>query len=84
MYNELKDPANGYFSPTGVPCNANDVLNYYDGDGCNARIVYTPPDDRPLRILVNTAHKHETGAFVLRVTAGPTITNVKGQCLSEN
>ena len=54
------------------------------GDGCNARIVYTPPDDRPLRIIVNTAHKHETGAFVLRISAGPTITNVKGQCLSEN
>ncbi len=54
------------------------------GDGCNARIVYTPPDDRPLRIIVNTAHKHETGAFVLRISAGPTITNVKGQCLSGN
>jgi len=54
------------------------------GDGCNARIVYTPPDNRPLRIIVNTAHKHETGAFVLRVSAGPTITNVKGQCLSGN
>lgn len=51
------------------------------GDGCNARLVYTPPDDRPLRVIVNTAHKHETGAFTLRVSAGPTITNVKGQCL---
>ena len=54
------------------------------GDGCNARIVYTPPDDRPLRIIVNTAQKHETGPFVLRVSAGPTITNVKGRCLSGN
>ena len=52
------------------------------GNGCDARIVYTPPDERPLRIIVNTARKHETGPFVLRIRAGLTITDVKGQCLS--
>jgi hypothetical protein len=54
------------------------------GSGCNARIVYTPLDDRPLRIIVNTAQKHETGPYVLRVSAGLTITDVKGRCLSGN
>jgi len=54
------------------------------GSGCDARIVYTPLDDRPLRIIVNTAQKHETGAYVLRVSAGLTITDVKGRCLSGN
>jgi hypothetical protein len=52
------------------------------GDDCNARIVYTPLDDRPLRVLVNSAHKHETGPYTLRVSTGPTLTDVKGQCLS--
>lgn len=50
------------------------------GNACNARLVYTPSDDRPVRIIVNTARKHETGRYVLRVRAGPTITDVKGQC----
>ena len=50
------------------------------GNACNARVVYTPPDDRPLRVIVNTARKHETGRYVLRVSAGLTITDVKGQC----
>jgi len=56
------------------------VENDDGGNACNARLVYTPPDDRPVRIIVNTARKHETGAFVLRVSAGLTITDVKGQC----
>jgi len=50
------------------------------GSACNARIVYTPPDERPLRIIVNTARKHEIGPYVLRVSAGLTITDVKGRC----
>lgn len=50
------------------------------GNACNARLVYTPPDDRPVRIIVNTVRKHETGRYVLRVSAGLTITDVKGQC----
>jgi serine protease Do len=54
------------------------------GNACNARLVYTPPDDRPLRIIVNTARKHETGPYVLRVSAGLTITDVKGQCARGN
>jgi len=54
------------------------------GNACNARLVYTPPDDRPVRIIVNTARKHETGHYVLRVSAGLTITDVKGQCARGN
>ncbi len=50
------------------------------GDACNARLVYTPPDDRPLRIVVNTARARETGRFVLRVTVGRAITDAKGSC----
>jgi hypothetical protein len=50
------------------------------GEHCNARLVHTPPDDRPLRIVVNTARKHETGRFVLRVTVGHAITDPKGSC----
>lgn len=56
------------------------VENDDGGDACNARLVYTPPDDRPLRIIVNTARKYETGPFVLRVSVGRAITDVKGQC----
>jgi len=54
------------------------------GNACNARLVYTPPDDRPLRVIVNTARKHETGPYVLRVSTGLTITDVKGQCARAN
>jgi hypothetical protein len=60
------------------------VENDDGGDACNARVVYTPPDDRPLRIIVNTARKHETGPFVLRVSVGRAITDVKGQCARGN
>jgi hypothetical protein len=57
------------------------VLENDDGGGaCNARLVYTPADDRPLRILANTARKHATGRYVLRVTAGRAATDPKGQC----
>ena len=57
------------------------LLENDDGGGaCNARMVYVPADDRPLRILVNTARKHETGRYVLRVTAGRAATDPKGQC----
>lgn len=56
------------------------VENDDGGNRCNARLVYTPPDDRPVRIIVNTARKHETGPYVLRVSAGLAITDVKGQC----
>ena len=57
------------------------VLENDDGGGaCNARLVYTPTDDRPLRILANTARKQETGRYVLRVTAGRAAVDPKGQC----
>jgi hypothetical protein len=57
------------------------VLENDDGGGaCNARLVYTPADDRPLRILANTARQHETGRYVLRVTAGRAAVDPKGQC----
>ncbi len=57
------------------------LLQNDDGGGsCNARLVYVPPDDRPLRILVNTAGKHETGRYTLRVAAGRAVTDPKGEC----
>lgn len=57
------------------------VLENDDGGGtCNARLVYTPADDRPLRIVVNTARKHETGRYVLRVAGGRAATDPKGTC----
>ncbi len=57
------------------------LLENDDGAGdCNARLVYTPADDRPLRILVSSVRKHETGRFVLRVTVGRAITDPKGSC----
>ena len=59
------------------------VLENDDGGGaCNARLVYVPSDNRPLRILVNTAKKHETGRYTLRVTAGREDIDQKGQCLN--
>ena len=57
------------------------LLENDDGGGaCNARLVYTPADDRPLRILVNTARKHETGRYTLRIAGGRSATDPKGQC----
>ena len=59
------------------------ILEDDDGGGaCNARIVYVPTDDRPLRIVVNSSGKHETGRFVLRVSAGPSVVDPKGQCVT--
>ncbi|MGH7606421.1 MAG: PPC domain-containing protein, partial [Gemmatimonadales bacterium] len=58
------------------------VENDDGGGGCNARIVYTAEDDRPLRIVVNTASRPrgQTGRFTLRVTAGASPTEPKGNC----
>lgn len=52
------------------------------GGGCNARLVYTAPDDHPLRIVVNTASRprRQTGRFTLRVTDGAATTETKGNC----
>lgn len=58
------------------------VENDDGGGGCNARLVYSPQDDHPLRIVVNTASRpnHQTGAFTLRVTEGESPTEPKGNC----
>ncbi|MBI1967316.1 MAG: PPC domain-containing protein [Gemmatimonadetes bacterium] len=52
-----------------------------DGGGnCNARVVYTAPDDHPLRVIVNTASqpKLQTGNFTLRVSDGESPIEAKG------
>ncbi|MBI1967315.1 MAG: hypothetical protein HYS40_04945 [Gemmatimonadetes bacterium] len=52
-----------------------------DGGGeCNARIVYTATDDRPVRIVVNTVKRRETGRFTLRVSTGALRIDPKGDC----
>jgi hypothetical protein len=59
------------------------VVENDDGGGaCNARLVYTAPDEHPLRIVVNTASRprRQTGAFTLRVTDGESATEPKGNC----
>lgn len=58
------------------------VENDDGGGGCNARLVYSPQDDHPLRIVVNTASRpnHQTGAFTLKVTEGEAQTEPKGNC----
>lgn len=50
------------------------------GGGCNARLVYTASDDHPLRVVVNTAGKLQTGRFTLRVSDGESPTEPKGNC----
>jgi hypothetical protein len=52
------------------------------GGGCNARLVYTAPDNHPLRIIVNTASRPrgQTGRYTLRVTAGASPLDPKGDC----
>ena len=52
-----------------------------DGGGnCNARLVYTAPDDHPLRVMVNTANppNRQTGAYTLRVSDGESPIEAKG------
>ena len=58
------------------------VENDDGGGGCNARLVYTPKDDHPLRIIVNTASKprYQTGNYTLRVLEGASPTEAKGNC----
>lgn len=52
------------------------------GGGCNARIVHVPAGDRPLRVIVNSSGKHETGRYVLRVSAGRSTVDTQGQCFT--
>ena len=56
------------------------------GGGCNARLVYTAEDDHPLRIVVNTASRprRQTGRFTLKVSAGVSTTDPKGNCRSNS
>ena len=58
------------------------VENDDGGTGCNARLVYTATDDRPLRVMVNTASRprRQTGRFTLRVSEGESATEPKGNC----
>lgn len=58
------------------------VENDDGGGGCNARLVYSATDDRPLRVVVNTASRPrgQTGKFTLRVSEGEASTEAKGNC----
>ena len=56
------------------------VDNDDGGGGCNARLVYTAQDDHPLRIFVNTASRNQSGRYTLRVSAGESPTEPKGNC----
>lgn len=50
------------------------------GGGCNARLVWTAQDDHPVRVVVNTARKLQTGKFIVRVTEGMSPVEPKGTC----
>lgn len=58
------------------------VENDDGGGGCNARLVYTPTDDHPLRVVVNTASRprRQTGNYTLKVTEGEGQTEPKSNC----
>jgi hypothetical protein len=56
------------------------VDNDDGGGGCNARLVYATQDDRPLRIVVNTASRKQSGRYTLRVSSGESPTEPKGNC----
>ena len=59
------------------------VVENDDGGGsCNARLVYSPQDDHPLRVVVNTASRprRQTGRFTLRVSDGESQPEAKGNC----
>lgn len=54
-----------------------------DGGGdCNARIVYTPRDNRPLRVIANTAsHPNlQVGPYTLRVADGASVVDTAHDC----
>lgn len=61
------------------------VENDDGGGGCNARLVYSASDDRPLRVIVNTASRPrgQKGRYTLRVTEGEAPTEAKGNCRFE-
>jgi hypothetical protein len=56
------------------------VENDDGGGGCNARVTYTATDDHPVRLVVNSAGKLQTGRFTLRVADGAQPVEPKGTC----
>jgi len=56
------------------------VENDDGGGGCNARVVYAATDDHPVRLVVNSAGKLQTGHFTLRVADGARPLEPKGSC----
>src|SRR5207248_1482083 len=56
------------------------VQNDDGGGGCNARIVYTAPDNHTLHIIVNTAGHDQSGRYTLKVSDGESPTEPKGNC----
>src|SRR2546430_2666681 len=56
------------------------VENDDGGGGCNARVVYAATDDHPVRLVVNSAGKLQTGHFTLRVADGARPPEPKGSC----
>src|SRR5947208_1166396 len=56
------------------------VENDDGGGGCNARVAYTATDDHPVRLVVNSAGKLQTGRFTLRVADGAQPVEPKGTC----
>src|SRR5256712_39002 len=56
------------------------VENDDGGGGCNARVVYAATDDHPVRLVVNSAGKLQTGHFTLRVADGARPLEPKGRC----
>ncbi len=54
--------------------------NNNGGGNCNARLVYTAADDHPVRVVVNSAGKLQTGRFTLRVSEGAAPVDPKGSC----
>ena len=53
------------------------------GPGCDARLVFTPVDARPLRVVVNTSSRpvRQTGRFTLRVSDGRSPVDSSADCL---
>ena len=60
------------------------VRNDDGAGGCNARIVYTAPSDRPLRIIANAVRPNAgapiTGAYTLQVKAGSALVEQRAKC----
>ncbi len=48
--------------------------------GCDARVVYKATSDHPVRVVVNSIGKFQTGKFTLKVTDGALPVEPKGNC----